>query len=91
LKIRRFFSALSPPRCAVRLRRGPDGDGDEGLWYAEQHAYDVIILDLMLPGWMSVDLQRLRRQGQTTQVLLLTAKDTIEDRVRGLHTGAEII
>lgn len=66
------------------------GDGDEGLWYAEQHSYDVIILDLMLPGMDGLTiLQRLRRQGRVTQVLVLTAKDTVEDRVRGLRTGAD--
>jgi DNA-binding response OmpR family regulator len=66
------------------------GDGDEGLWYAQQHAYDVIILDLMLPGLDGLTiLQRLRQQGQTTQILVLTAKDTVADRVRGLHAGAD--
>jgi len=66
------------------------GDGHEGLWYAEQHAYDVVILDLMLPGLDGLSiLERLRRQGSTTQVLVLTAKDTVEDRVRGLRTGAD--
>src|SRR5881397_2023781 len=66
------------------------GDGNEGLWYAEQHNYDVIILDLMLPGLDGLTiLQRLRRQDRATQVLVLTAKDTVEDRVRGLRTGAD--
>ena len=66
------------------------GDGNEGLWYAEQHPYDVIILDLMLPGLDGLTiLQRLRRQERPTQVLVLTAKDTVEDRVRGLRTGAD--
>ena len=66
------------------------GDGNEGLWYAEAHAYDVIILDLMLPGLDGLTiLQRLRRQDRPTQVLLLTTKDTVEDRVRGLRTGAD--
>ncbi len=66
------------------------GDGEEGLWFAQQHAYDVIVLDLMLPGLDGLSiLQRLRRQGQTTQILVLTARDTVEDRVRGLRTGAD--
>ncbi len=66
------------------------GDGNEGLWYAEQHPYDVIILDLMLPGLDGLTiLQRLRRQDNAAQVLVLTAKDTVEDRVRGLRTGAD--
>ena len=66
------------------------GDGEEGLWYAEQHEYDVIVLDLMLPGLDGLTiLQRLRQKGKTTQILVLTAKDTVEDRVRGLRTGAD--
>jgi DNA-binding response OmpR family regulator len=66
------------------------GDGNEGLWYAQSHEYDVIILDRLLPGLDGLTiLQRLRQQGQTTQVLLLTAKDTVEDRVCGLRTGAD--
>jgi DNA-binding response OmpR family regulator len=66
------------------------GDGNEGLWYAQSHPYDVIILDRLLPGLDGLTiLQRLRQQGQTTQVLLLTAKDTVEDRVCGLRTGAD--
>jgi DNA-binding response OmpR family regulator len=66
------------------------GDGSEGLWYAEQHAYDVILLDLMLPGLDGLSiLQRLRRQDNAAQVLVLTARDTVEDRVRGLRMGAD--
>jgi len=66
------------------------GDGDEGLWYAESHPYDVIVLDRMLPGLDGLTiLQRLRQKGQTAQVLMLTAKDTVEDRVLGLRTGAD--
>jgi len=66
------------------------GDGNEGLWHAQSHEYDVIILDRLLPGLDGLTiLQRLRQQGQTTQVLLLTAKDTVEDRVCGLRTGAD--
>lgn len=66
------------------------GDGNEGLWYAESHSYDVIILDRLLPGLDGLTiLQRLRREGQTAQVLMLTAKDTVEDRVCGLRTGAD--
>jgi DNA-binding response OmpR family regulator len=66
------------------------GDGNEGLWYAQSHSYDVIILDRLLPGLDGMTiLQRLRQQGVTTQVLLLTAKDTVEDRVHGLQMGAD--
>lgn len=66
------------------------GDGAEGLWLAESNDYDVIILDLMLPevDGLSV-LRRLRAHGCETHVLILTAKDTVEDRVCGLEQGAD--
>lgn len=66
------------------------GDGTEGLWFAENHPYDVILLDLMLPGTPGLEiLRRLRATGNTTHVLVLTAKDTIADRVAGLDLGAD--
>jgi DNA-binding response OmpR family regulator len=66
------------------------GDGAEGLWFAENHDYDVLILDLMLPGLDGLTLlERLRRQGKATHVLILTAKAATEDRVRGLQAGAD--
>lgn len=66
------------------------GDGNEGLWLAESHDYDTIILDLMLPGLDGLSLLRRLRVGQNpTHVLILTAKDTVENRVTGLQTGAD--
>ncbi len=66
------------------------GDGREGLWYAESNAYDVLILDWMLPGLDGISiLKELREKGKTVPVLMLTAKDTIGDRVRGLQSGAD--
>src|SRR5579864_9312033 len=66
------------------------GDGEEALRTARANDYDVIVLDLMLPGrdGLSV-LEGLRAEGKQTHVLLLTAKDTVEDRVRGLQAGAD--
>src|SRR5215470_152020 len=65
------------------------GDGQEGLWLAESCDYDVIILDLMLPGLDGLKLlERLRRK-KSTHVLILTAKDALEDRIRGLRNGAD--
>ena len=66
------------------------GDGEDGLWRAETGEYDVLVLDLMLPklDGLSV-LSRLREQGKTTHVLILTARDKVEDRVRGLQMGAD--
>jgi DNA-binding response OmpR family regulator len=66
------------------------GNGPEGLWYAQSNDYDVIVLDVMLPGMDGLSvLRRLRDGGRNTHVLLLTAKDTVEDRVRGLRAGAD--
>ncbi len=66
------------------------GQGDEGLWYARGNPYDAIILDLMLPGMDGLTILRmLRAEGFKQHVLILTAKDTVEDRVRGLDAGAD--
>ncbi|HEY5923204.1 MAG TPA: response regulator transcription factor [Kofleriaceae bacterium] len=66
------------------------GEGGEGLWYAENHPYDVIVLDLMLPGLGGLELlKKLRTSGNTTPVLVLTARDAIDDRVAGLDLGAD--
>ena len=66
------------------------GDGSEGLWLAEAGDYDVIVLDIMLPGLDGLSLlRRLRAGGRNTHVLLLTARDTVSDRVQGLEAGAD--
>ncbi len=66
------------------------GDGKEGLDYARFKEYDVIVLDLMLPGMDGISvLRELRASGKKTHVLILSAKDQVEDRVRGLHLGAD--
>lgn len=65
-------------------------DGEEGLWQAESVEYDTIILDRMLPKLDGLTLlKRLRNSGKRTPVLLLTARDSIEDRVEGLNSGAD--
>jgi len=65
-------------------------DGQEGLGFAEVVDYDCIILDLMLPIMDGFTvLQKLRMKKIPTPVLILTAKDAIEDRVRGLDMGAD--
>ena len=64
--------------------------GTEGLFKAESCEYEAIILDLMLPGLGGLDLLRtLREKGRKTPILVLTARDTINDRVRGLDAGAD--
>jgi DNA-binding response OmpR family regulator len=66
------------------------GDGEEGLWFAESNDYDVIILDLMLPGIDGLSiLKKLREQGDRTHILILTARSTVEDRVKGLQLGSD--
>jgi DNA-binding response OmpR family regulator len=66
------------------------GDGEEGLWYATENAYDVILLDLMLPGLDGLSLLRtLRERGVRTHVLILSARDQVESRVEGLNLGAD--
>jgi DNA-binding response OmpR family regulator len=65
-------------------------DGDKGLALAEAHDYDVIVLDIMLPKRDGLSmLGQLRQQGRNVHVLLLTAKDTVDDRVKGLRAGAD--
>jgi DNA-binding response OmpR family regulator len=66
------------------------GDGQEGLWYATSNDYDVIILDLMLPGLDGLSiLKQLRSKGKKAHVLILTARDTVNDRIKGLDLGAD--
>ena len=65
-------------------------DGEQALHYALSEAYDGIILDIMMPGMSGLEvLQALRRRGNTTPILLLTAKAEIEDRIQGLDMGAD--
>lgn len=65
-------------------------DGEEGLYMGEQSQYDLIILDLMLPIIDGLEvLSRFRKGKIDTPVLLLTAKDSVEDKVTGLNTGAD--
>jgi len=65
-------------------------DGEEGLLYASNQIYDVIVLDIMLPGKSGIEiLKEIRKKGNKTPVLMLTAKDTVEDKVEGLDSGAD--
>jgi DNA-binding response OmpR family regulator len=65
-------------------------DGITGQQMAESGAYNVIILDRMLPGKEGLDvLTELRKQGITTPVLILTAKDSVKNRIEGLDSGAD--
>lgn len=65
-------------------------DGEEGLWLAESHDYDAMVLDVMLPKRDGLDVLRtLRARSRPLHVLLLTARDTVADRVTGLQAGAD--
>ena len=65
-------------------------DGPEGWWLATENQYAAIVLDVMLPGFDGFELcRRLRGAGVWAPVLMLTARDEIGDRVRGLDAGAD--
>ncbi len=66
------------------------GDGPEGLWLATENEYAAIVLDVMLPGFDGFELcRKLRAAGVWAPVLMLTARDAVDDRVRGLDAGAD--
>jgi two-component system, OmpR family, response regulator len=87
------------PKLGSLLRKGLTAQGlaadlatdaDEAMWMATATAYDAITLDVMLPGADGFTLCReFRRNGVTTPVLMITALDTIRDRVTGLDSGAD--
>ncbi|WP_033338494.1 response regulator [Catenuloplanes japonicus] len=95
----RVLVAEDEPRLAQLLQRGlteeghvvdVTGHGDEAAWMAAEAPYDVIVLDVMLPGRDGLRITRdLRTSGRTTPVLLLTARDAVPDRVAGLDAGAD--
>ncbi len=65
-------------------------DGENALWNALNNEYDVILLDLMLPVLDGLSmLRKLRLEGEATHVLILSAKSSVEDRIRGLNAGAD--
>jgi len=65
-------------------------DGEEGLFLAQQNIFDVIILDIMLPYMNGYEvLENLRKQNITTPVIMLTAKDGIDDKIKGFKMGAD--
>lgn len=64
--------------------------GEEGYYLVQTESFDLIILDILLPGRNGLEiLATIRKHGFRTPVLLLTAQDSVEDRVRGLDTGAD--
>jgi two-component system, OmpR family, response regulator len=95
----RILIVEDEPKMAGLLRRGLTEEGhavdvahtgDEALWMAEAVDYDAIVLDLMLPGVDGIEVcRRWRAGGVTAPVLMLTARDAVEDRVAGLDAGAD--
>ena len=66
------------------------GDGIDGMHLARTSPYDLIVLDLMLPGMAGLDiLQHLRAEGKATPILILTARDTSADIIAGLNSGCD--
>src|SRR5574339_902189 len=86
-KVARFIErGLKEERYAVDVAP----DGEEGLWRAQSTDYDLIVLDVLLPKKNGFQLLRdLRAAACRAPVLMLTARDSIEDRVRGLDEGAD--
>lgn len=86
-------------KMARLLRRGLEhegyavdvvGTGDDALWAASELAIDAVVLDVMIPDPDGFEVcRRLRRSGRWMPVLLLTARDSVADRVRGLDAGAD--
>ena len=86
-------------KMAGLIRRGLKADGmaadvaikgEDALWMAGSTEYDVIVLDVMLPGMNGFEVcRKLREDGVWAPVLMLTARDAVEDRVQGLDTGAD--
>jgi two-component system OmpR family response regulator len=64
-------------------------DGEEGLFKAQEMDYDCIVLDILMPKLDGWELLRRLRQCKKTPVLMLTARDAVPDRIRGLNTGAD--
>lgn len=81
-----IMKGLREERYAVDVA----SDGEEGLMMAVATAYDLIILDVMLPKLDGLTVcRRLRANGNASPLLLLTARDAVDDRVSGLDTGAD--
>jgi DNA-binding response OmpR family regulator len=87
------------PKVSALVKRGlvaeryavdVSADGREGLEYTEAYPYDLILLDLMLPSLSGVEvLQRIRRINQYVPILVLTARDSVDDKVKLFEIGAD--
>jgi two-component system copper resistance phosphate regulon response regulator CusR len=97
--VTRILIVEDDPKTANAIRSGLRGEGydavvartgEEGFFVLNAETFDLVVLDWMLPGRDGIEiLKTLRARGTKTPVLLLTARDTIEDRVLGLDSGAD--
>lgn len=95
----RILVVEDEPKLATAIQQGLEGNqyavqmahtGEDGFYLAQTQGFDLIVLDIMLPGRDGIEiLSALRQQHVSTPVLLLTAKDSVDDRVRGLDAGAD--
>lgn len=94
----RLLVVEDEPKTASHLKRGLtgmgftvdlSGDGIEGLFLALEHDYDAIVLDVMLPGQDGHDVLRRLRARKQTPVLMLSARGSVDERVKGLRQGAD--
>jgi two-component system, OmpR family, response regulator len=66
------------------------GTGDDALWKAREYPYDAIVLDAMIPPPDGFEVcRRIRAEGRWAPVIMLTARDAVADRIRGLDVGAD--
>lgn len=99
MSILRVLVVEDEPKIASFVKRGLEeegyavdvaGDGESALDYAQSAQYDILILDIMLPKRDGVSVcQELRRRGFRAPILMLTARDAVDDRVEGLDAGAD--
>jgi two-component system copper resistance phosphate regulon response regulator CusR len=95
----RILIVEDEPKLAMAVKQGLEADqhtvsisatGEEGFFLAQTQSFDLLIFDVMLPGRDGFEVMgNLRRLGDRTPVLLITSKDAIEDKVKGLDSGAD--
>lgn len=95
----RILIVEDEPKLAQALKQGLEAEhyevkvattGEDGFFLASTEVFDMVLLDIMLPGRDGLEaLAALRKRGQQTPVLIISARDAVEDRIRGLDDGAD--
>jgi DNA-binding response OmpR family regulator len=95
----RILIVEDEPKLALAVKQGLEAEehtvsvaptGEDGFFLAQTNPFDLLIFDIMLPGRDGIEIMgNLRRLGHRTPVILLTSKDSVDDRVRGLDSGAD--